>query len=162
MSDERSPDNPSVDGYLQSLIYRTTGYTGQQPLGLPIMLNVNGALIGGVLISEREYFEGMATFFERLFERTRTEAIQEAREEYEARGEQRPREEIEAAMPLDTEELMQMVSSEDEALEGQPRYIHLREARITDASASSGMYSTQWWRGRLDAVDGFTIGGFGK
>ena len=40
--------------------------------------------------------------------------------------------------------------------EGAPFYFHLRDTKVI--SGGGGTTTVDWWRGRLEAVDGFTIG----
>jgi hypothetical protein len=41
--------------------------------------------------------------------------------------------------------------------ENPPNYVHLKEAKIM--RGMGGPINVEWWRGRLEAVDGFSLGG---
>ena len=43
---------------------------------------------------------------------------------------------------------------------GAPYYFHLRDVKVI--SGGSGTTTVDWWRGRLEAVDGFAIGELGR
>ncbi len=103
------------DAYLQSLVLWASGEQGD----VTITLTLNGALVTGRVVSEGEYFEGVAKEWE-----------------------------------VSTETLEDIMGRHYEA-EGAPFYFHLRDAKVI--SGDGGTTTVDWWRGRLEAVDGFTI-----
>ena len=105
------------DAYLQSLIQWASGEQGN----VAITLTVNGVIVRGWVVSEGQYFEGLAKMWE-----------------------------------VSTETLEDIMGRHYEAT-GAPFYFHLRDAQIT--SGGGGTTTVDWWRGHLEAVDGFAIGG---
>jgi hypothetical protein len=57
---------------------------------------------------------------------------------------------------VSTETLEDIMGRHYEAT-GAPLFFHLRDAQII--SGGGGTTTVDWWRGRLEAVDGFAIGG---
>lgn len=154
-----SPDTPggsrigSPDKLLQTLVYVVNSSAadvrkalserelqGTGGISIGITLVVGGSVISGNLIGAQEYFigvgdaikEGTTSKGGQSFRDALSQRFHELASEYDEEG------------PSDEKEL--------------PSYIHLKEARVfaagTDPMPSEGM----WWRGRLDRVDGFTLG----
>ena len=57
---------------------------------------------------------------------------------------------------VSTETLEDIMGRHYEA-KGAPHYFHLRDVKVI--SGGGGTTTVEWWRGRLEAVDGFAIGG---
>jgi hypothetical protein len=105
------------DAYLQSLVQWASGEQGD----VEIALTVSGIIVTGWVVSEGQYFEGLAKTWE-----------------------------------VSTQTLEDIIGRHYEAT-GAPFYFHLRDAQIIPGGG--GTTTVDWWRGRLDAVDGFAIGG---
>src|SRR5918911_5728345 len=104
------------DAYLQSLVQWASGEQDR----VAITLAVNGVLVTGWVVTEAEYFEGLAKKW-----------------------------------GVSSETLEDIMGRHYEA-KGAPSYVHLRDAQIV--SGGGGTTTVDWWRGRLEAVDGFAIG----
>lgn len=139
-----------VDWFLQMLV----GLANSWNLIIGITLNVGGTLISGDLVSGREYFEDFAKNFVDGF----------------AAGVKGVDPETVSAMEVSLKKLADMYpdrtvekkkeEEEEEALRttDRPTYIHLRDARIYHpAGAPIPANQGVWWRGRLEAVDGFIL-----
>ena len=101
-----------------------------------ITLHVGGALISGTLIGGTEYFTKFADMFSGGFEDP--ELSSDVREEY-----------------------RRFASAYQDADDNrQPSYIHLIDARFYDSSGNGIPTEGTLWRGRLEAVDGFSLGRF--
>ena len=106
----------SPDAYLQSVVRWASGEQGS----VAITLAVNGALVTGWVVSEAEYFEGLA-------------------EKWGVSG-----------------ETLEDITGRHYEATGAPSYCHLRDTKVT--SGGGGTTTGDWWRVRLEAVDGFAIG----
>ena len=142
-----------VDWFLQTLV----GLANSWNLIIGITLNVGGTLISGDLVSGRGYFEDFAKNFVDGFVAgvkgvdpetvsAMEGSLKKLADMYPDRTVEKKKEEEEA---------------EEEALHttDRPTYIHLRDARIYHpAGAPIPANQGVWWRGRLEAVDGFFLG----
>jgi hypothetical protein len=122
-----------VDPFLQNVIRFAERVGGR----LPITLNVNGRVISGLIVSEEVFVRGLA----REYDQYRAEV----------RGEQT--EPSEAAIKVYRE----MLGWEPSEAGQLPLYIHLQEPYVHQAGGSTDVKG-EWWRGRLEAVDGFQFG----
>lgn len=145
-----------VDGYLQFLVQQVN----ERGLSLRVTLSVGGAVVSGILIGERQYFEGLTRALEVVIARSglreRIEMTAERREEEGASQEGRPSPEELATQT--TRALLDRIvggykSGETEAR----RYVHLRDVRITSPGLQQSEHGGLW-RGRLENVDGFMLG----
>jgi hypothetical protein len=109
-------------------------------LQIGITLCVHGMIISGFLISEDAYFKGLAE---------RISGIKDA-----------PDETKETLTDFITQ-LHEGLKAQSDDAENQllPEYIHLREAKMYP-SQGKGMpsYGEALWRGRVNSVDGFSLG----
>ena len=127
------------DWFLQLLI----DICNKTDFSLSITLNVNGLLVTGNLIGGEKYFNGFANDLKM------------------------------AGMPAEVTDLFkqfgdiyikqkeQKNSKKDDETISPPQYIHLENARIFHPGGN--LIPTNhgvWWRGRLDAIDGFILGAF--
>ncbi len=149
----------AVDGYLLFLMQQVN----QRGLPFRVTLSVGGAIVSGVLTSEREYFEGLAQALRVVIGRSGL------REQYERgvreRSEEGGSEEIPTAEELatrTTEAILQRVIGGYERTAGEtPHYVHLRDVTIMTPGFESAEHGGLW-RGRLEAVDGFMFGSPGS
>jgi hypothetical protein len=145
----------AVDGYLRFLMQQVN----ERGLPFRVTLSVGGAIISGVLTSEREYFEGLAQALRIVIGRSGL------REQYERgvreRSEEGASEEIPTAEELatrTTEAILERAVGGYERAEGEtPHYVHLRDVTIMTPGFESAEHGGLW-RGRLEAVDGFMFG----
>lgn len=108
-------------------------------IDMGITLNVHGSVISGNLISGKKYLAEMATKFSELAE---GKDFYKTLENF-----------FSGYLPIYD------ATSEDE--EGVPvdiNYIHLRNAKVFSPGGSIPTGKGELWRGRLDAVNGFTFG----
>jgi hypothetical protein len=153
-----------VDGYLRFLMQQVN----QRGLPFRVTLSVGGAMISGVLTSEREYFEGLTQALKIVIGRSGLREQYErganvARERSEEEGvseENIPTAEELAART--TEAILERLVGGYERVEGEtPHYIHLRDVTIMTPGFESAEHGGLW-RGRLEAVDGFMFGSPGS
>jgi len=145
---EREYDLEHRDWALQMIV----GFCDLSSVEIPITLNVGGAYVSGYITRSDSFFDGVIS-------------------ELETANYQGP-------SPADVKELMKTVFTslrdlvtaevdEEGARKRRPRqyrgrYIHLRAARFFSASGVQNPFPAlpkgTWWRGKIDAVDGFFIG----
>jgi hypothetical protein len=106
---------------------------------LTITLTVGGLLISGRVIGASRFFREVSEFVKQKAAGISTE-VREALFDEPAQVYEKERD------------------AEDRDDRPSPRYIHLRDARVYDAAGNRVPRDATWWRGRLDAVDGFMIG----
>ncbi len=122
-----------ADEFLESVLKNVEELGG----GLAITLNVNGALISGRLVTEEEYIKGLALDFDK----------------HRSEGTEEPTEPSERAI-----DVYRGLFGWKPRETGDPiRYIHLSEPTIHQRGANIGVVG-DWWRGRVEAVDGFQFG----
>ncbi len=151
-----------MDRYLLHLVPREND---DPPVELNVTLTVGGTIVSGDLISEETYFDLTVSKFDAIavgglggVEAVVDEEVSRRREE---EGEDFDEEEAaelrEAAIEagLATASDMMVRSYERSADAG--RFVHLRNVVIRTTTLGDG-FSTDLWRGKLDAVDGFSIG----
>jgi hypothetical protein len=118
--------------------------------GLTVALYVRGAIVVGELISERQFFDEQEALVERLLAAQHVE-LPDA-EGAAAPTPAAPR----AARPGGMGR--RAVDAPDEV--GEPTFVHLRRARVIrpgGSEAEVGPRASVLWRGRVDAVDGYSI-----
>jgi hypothetical protein len=113
-------------------------FVNQTPLEVGITLSIGGGLVSGILISHQQYFEELAADFSKPFE---------AFEGPEA----------EHVKSL----LLGFVSPPGAPGERAPahQFLHLRDARLHAAGGAPIPSVGALWRGKIAAVDGFSMGG---
>jgi hypothetical protein len=109
-----------------------------------VTLNVGGTLVSGKLVGAKEYFQGVINEFQKATEGLSPQSVAYWRDI----GKQI------AELPAAPKE-----EEGKEELVNLPAFIHLMNARFfypnaKPIPANRGV----WWRGRLDAVDGFAFG----
>lgn len=151
MSQEQSqaaPDSSSTrtksnaDWFLQLLVKLVNG---KDDIAFPVTLNVGGVMISGEIVSGHRYFEGFAKELREGFFGTDSEDGSDMESSIRKLGN------------IYTQNLPEQEREEDELLP--PNFIHLRNARVFHPAGkpipdNKGV----WWRGRLEAVDGFILG----
>ena len=134
-----SPQLTSSDWFLQMLVEMVNG----SEVVFPVTLNVGGVLVSGEMVSGHKYFEGFAKDLKEGMFGTTSENANFVEDQFKKLGSIYIREE----------------QGQDDERKPPPQYIHLRNARIfhpggTPIPTNRGV----WWRGRLEAVDGFILG----
>jgi hypothetical protein len=140
-TDQTTPLPPAADAdwFLQALVDMANGSDTE----FPVTLNVGGMLVSGTLVGGHKYFEGFAKdFFSGWSESTRESA---------------------GTLEKWFAELGEIYTADKKADGGNPlasiRFIHLKNARffqpgVAPIPTNRGV----WWRGRLEAVEGFVLG----
>lgn len=107
----------------------------KENITVKITLNVEGMIISGILVSSKEYCEGLARQIEETSDRTQADNL--------------PKNLLSV--------FNQYIIQEKQALT--QSYIHLKDARFHYASQDiAPIDQGVWWRGKLSSVDGFTLG----
>jgi hypothetical protein len=111
---------------------------------MPITLSVGGLLISGDMIGGKTYFDEFARQFKDGFRNISSETASTIEEAFKRLGD--------VYDPIQKE-------SQGIAAISKPHLIHLKDAQIYQSGA--GLPPSEkgvLWRGRLEAVDGFTLG----
>jgi hypothetical protein len=147
--DAQHDESSKVDWFLQSLVLRANLGTS-----LAIVLNVGGLIIVGDLVSEKNYLDEVATPLEKRIDQAMLVAVEskfgeEGRQVIEAHIRERD----------EADKQQQETAHEETDISRYPQFIHLKNARfhhhnVKPIPVNQGV----WWRGRLEAVDGFFIG----
>ena len=127
-------DYENIDGLLEMFV----NLANNASLEIGITLQVGGIIVSGILISGKKYFQGLACELRANASiNLAAEAIQNA---------------------MNDMSTAYVLSDNSEMLE--PKFIHLREARILLSSPSnfSSDIRVAYWRGKLDCVEGFVLG----
>lgn len=132
------------DWFLSSLV----NLVNDTNISMSITLNVGGTIVSGTLIGGSDYFEGFANEMASAFpDKDAAESIRGSYAQFAQIYPKRPIEE--------TEE-----DPEENRVAARPSYIHLKNARFyANGQPSIPGNKGVWWRGRLTAVDGFSLGG---
>jgi hypothetical protein len=137
--------NARVDWFLQSLVQMVNN--SKSPMSFGITLSVGGVLVSGELIGGQHYFEGFGNEFTGSFSDPKMAApVKESFSRlggniYGAAAQSEP-----------------SGKSATGAVAG-PSYIHLKNARMFPAGGKASQSTRgMFWRGKLSAVDGFTLG----
>jgi hypothetical protein len=135
----RNAISGSVDYFLQSLV----SIVNDESASIPITLSVGGLLISGDMIGGKTYFDEFARQFKDGFKHINSETASTSEEAFKRLGDMYD--------PIQKE-------SQGGALISKPRLIHLKDAQIYQSGASPGPSEKGvLWRGRLEAVDGFSL-----
>ncbi len=128
----------SVDPMLKTFVR----FAEEQDLSLGVTLTIHGLLISGNIISYQKYLEGIAQGFES------------------ATGNQEIGQILAESFRNASQGYMEIQKKEAEALEGllYPRYINLSDARFIFGNSIVPTEKGVYWRGRLEEVDGFSLG----
>lgn len=134
-----------------SVLSELVGISDDSDFSMAISLQVGGYLVGGVLVSVRDYFRGLAELVRGAGEDGASEALDAVAglfdnlsEQQEARRSRR----------------LQLLQDEQAALDPEdrvrPGYVHLRDAHLLGPAGE--LAAVPFWRGRLDHVDAFWLG----
>ena len=138
----------SSDQVLEYLVQKTE----ETSIGINITLTINGLVIVGELISSKNYYDYMSGLFEEKPEEKRIEntATPDSNEPVKIETQNIYRE--------DFKELMIKMRSKKNQENGEPKYIHLRNAEVWEIF-STEPFRFEYWRGKLSSVDGFSVSG---
>jgi hypothetical protein len=136
----RNTISGSVDSFLQSLV----SIVNDELASIPITLSVGGLLISGAMIGGKTYFDEFARQFKDGFRNISSETSSTIEEAFKGLGD--------VYDPIQKE-------SQGSAAISKPHLIHLKDAQIYLSGAGPALSEKGvLWRGRLDAVDGFSLG----
>lgn len=129
-----------MDCFLQSLI----SIVNDESASIPITLSVGGLLISGDLIGGKTYFDEFARQFKDGFRNISSETASTIEEAFKRLGD--------VYDPIHKE-------SRGIAAVSKPHLIHLIDAQIFQSGAGLPLSEKGvLWRGRLETVDGFSLG----
>ena len=129
-----------VDRFLQSLV----SIVNDESVSIPITLSVGGLLISGDIISGKTYFNEFARQFKDGFRDISSETAATIEKTFKGLG--------------DVYDPIQNGSQGSDPIL-RPYLVHLRDAQIYHSGASlAHSEKGVFWRGRLEAVDGFSLG----
>lgn len=114
-------------------------FVNKTPLEVGITLSIGGGLVSGILISHQQYFEELAADFSKPFEAFEGPEADHVKEL-----------------------VLGFISPPTAPGEREPamQYLHLRDARLYSAGGGEAIPSKgALWRGKIAAVDGFSMGG---
>lgn len=130
----------AVDGFLQSLV----SIVNDESASIPITLSVGGLLVSGDLIGGKTYFNEFARQFKDGFRDISSETAATIEESFKRLGD--------VYDPIRKE-------SQRNAPIPKPHLVHLRDAQMYPSGGSpQASEKGVLWRGRLEAVDGFSLG----
>jgi hypothetical protein len=136
-SDFDAPDLPKTDFFLQTLVEAVN----ESGLEVGLTLTVKGAVISGITVSMKRFFEENAAMIRSAGKGTLSEESSES-------------------LAQGFESLLELVAERDANepnFKAPPAFVHLRDAcYLLDPHTLSS--PAVWWRGRLSEVDGFSIG----
>jgi hypothetical protein len=136
----RNARSRAVDGFLQSLV----SIVNDESASIPITLSVGGLLVSGDLIGGKTYFNEFARQFKDGFRDISSETAATIEESFKRLGD--------VYDPIRKE-------SQRNAPIPKPHLVHLRDAQIYPSGGSPPPSEKGvLWRGRLEAVDGFSLG----
>jgi hypothetical protein len=136
----RNAISGSVDCFLQSLV----SIVNDESASIPITVSVGGLLISGDMIGGKIYFDEFACQFKDGFKNINSETASTIEEAFKRLGD--------VYDPTQKE-------SQRGAIISKPRIIHLKDAQIYRSGARPAPSEKGvLWRGRLEAVDGFSLG----
>jgi len=129
-----------VDCFLQSLVE----IVNDESASIPITVSVGGLLISGDMIGGKTYFDEFARRFKDGFRDINSETASTIEETFKRLGD--------VYDPIQKE-------SQGSAAMPKPYIIHLNDAQIYQSGAHLPPSEKRvLWRGRLEAVDGFSLG----
>jgi hypothetical protein len=126
-------DHFSADAFLQDLVSLSNYFK----LSPPISLNVGGATVAGDLISEENYFKGIAETLKESFQH---------------------HEELAESLHKMVSAYVRELNADDFAERKEPKYIHLANVRTFAAGRPQFAVRSKFWRGRIAEVGGLSYG----
>jgi len=136
----RNAISGSVDCFLQSLV----SIVNDESASIPITVSVGGLLISGDMIGGKTYFGEFARQFKDGFKNINSETASTIEEAFKRLGD--------VYDPT-------LKESQGGAIISSPHIIHLKDAQIYRSGARPAPSEKGvLWRGRLQAVDGFSLG----
>jgi hypothetical protein len=142
-----SPDQPQADFFLQAIV----GLANSSGIEIGITLCVGGAVVSGQLISGKAFFKEIANEMLQASGPAGFESVKQSLSEFIGN--------IGRSIYESTENVEESGQEVDRSMKPPPGYIHLRDAKFFHNSGQPmpGNRGIRW-RGRLSAVDGFSLG----
>jgi hypothetical protein len=142
MSDSTAPSLPKSFPNNDDILLALVTLANEKTMTIGITLSVGGILISGELASGKDYLEVMGDQLASAFQGLSEQSV----------------ETIRAGFKDLANRLYTPGTNSDEV---KTEYIHIRNARYyIPGNEPIPTTSAIWWRGRLECVDGFTIGKF--
>ncbi|MBM7585558.1 hypothetical protein JOC86_002100 [Bacillus pakistanensis] len=107
---------------------------------IAITLNVDGVVVSGTLIGASAYYEGIKESSKDLQDTTMSKIITKK---------------FTDLMDGYSKQKQEQDTKEDK--ENSATFIHLKQARYLGTSHSPTTNSSNWWRGRISSIDGFSF-----
>lgn len=142
MSEEAQSDKAFADGKnegVDRILQMFVSIANDNMVETGITLNVGCCLVSGTMIGFKKYLEILFSDFAGGF---RAEGLAEIADAVEERA----------------RKALQDIETEQDAKSSKPRYIHLKDARFFFGNEAVPHNRKVLWRGKLSAVEGFTIG----
>jgi hypothetical protein len=139
----------SSDQVLEYLVQKTE----ETSIGINITLTINGLVIVGELISSKNYYDYMSGLLEAFTEKSKEKIVENTAT---PNSSEPVKIETQNIYREDFKELMIKMRSKKDQGNGEPKYIHLRNAEVWEIF-STEPFRFEYWRGKLSSVDGFSI-----
>jgi hypothetical protein len=139
----------SSDGVLEYLVQKTE----ETSIGTSVTLTINGLVIVGELISSKNYYDYMSGMFEAFTEKPEEKTIENTTTPH---NNEPVKIETQNNYRKDFKEFIIKMRSKKNQENGEPKYIHLRNAEVWEIF-STEPFRFEYWRGKLSSVDGFSI-----
>lgn len=134
----KEPEEMATDDAIVMMFLTLVEEDGME---VPITLSVNGVVISGTLIGASAYYEGVTKAAEGLQDSTMSKIISKKLND------------LKEAYTKQKQE-----DKEKEENENSPTFIHLKDAKYLGTDRQpAGPSSSNWWRGRISSVDGFSF-----
>lgn len=153
MTSDSGQVSPSDKHLSDPMLEMFVNLSNKAGLSVPLVLYIHGLVISGNLVGYKEYLRGMASAVSRSpgnFAEHLSSAFQGALDKIEA---EQGKLSQEAADTLETSENQSMIDINDEVY-----FFHLSDVKIMHNSQAVSVGQYFWYRGRLDAVDGWHLG----
>jgi hypothetical protein len=139
----------SSDQVLEYLVQKTEVTS----IGINITLTINGLVIVGELISSKNYYDYMSGLLEAFTEKSKEKIVENTAT---PNSSEPVKIETQNIYREDFKELMIKMRSKKDQENGEPKYIHLRNAEVWEIF-STEPFRFEYWRGKLSSLDGFSV-----
>ena len=131
----------SSDQVLEYLVQKTE----ETSIGINITLTINGLVIVGELISSKNYYDYMSGLFEAFTEKSKEKIVENTAT---PDSSEPVKIETQNIYREDFKEFMIKMRSKKNQENGEPKYIHLRNAEVWEIF-STEPFRFEYWRGKL-------------
>jgi hypothetical protein len=133
----KNEENTSTDDAVLEMLLNLSDQDG---LEIGITLNINGVIIEGTLVGPQTYYEGIVHSAEQISDVTLSNVLHKKFSD------------LKIAYVNEKEELKSKNNKDMIAT-----FIHLKNAKYIVNHDRPFQQNTTWWRGRIDAIDAFSI-----